>query len=77
MTKETTIAVLKQKMQEKEGISPDEQRMIYAGKNLDDTKTLADYNLTSNATIHLVLRVRGGCPFFPGGQKCSQNSKNT
>jgi hypothetical protein len=39
-----------------EGINPDEQRLIYAGKNLDDTKTVADYNLSADATLHLVLR---------------------
>lgn len=56
----TTIAELKAQIQEKEGVSPEEQRLIYAGKNLDDTKTVADYNLGADATVHLVLRVRGG-----------------
>lgn len=47
-------------VRDKEGIAPDEQRLIYAGKNLEDTKTVADYNLSADATLHLVLRVRGG-----------------
>lgn len=60
VTTNTTVADLKRQIQEKEGINPEEQRMIWAGKNLEDTKTMADYNLVSNSTIHLVLRVRGG-----------------
>ncbi len=55
-----TIAQIKVQIQEKEGIAPEEQRLIFAGKNLEDTKTLADYNLTADSTLHLVLRVRGG-----------------
>lgn len=58
----TTVGELKRQMQEKEGINPDEQRMIFAGKNLEDTKTMADYNLQAESTVHLVLRVRGGDP---------------
>jgi hypothetical protein len=56
----STIAEIKQQMQQKEGLSPDDQRLIFAGKNLDDTKTLMDYNIGKDSTIHLVLRVRGG-----------------
>lgn len=55
----TTFA-LQEQIRDKEGIAPDEQRLIYAGKNLEDTKTVADYNLSADATLHLVLRVRGG-----------------
>lgn len=51
---------LQEQIRDKEGIAPDEQRLIYAGKNLEDTKTVADYNLSADATLHLVLRVRGG-----------------
>ena len=56
----TTVGELKRQIQEKEGIASEEQRLIFAGKNLDDTKTMADYNLQAESTVHLVLRVRGG-----------------
>lgn len=54
-----SIASIKQQIKEKEGIATDEQRLIFGGKNLDDTKTLQDYNVGAEGTLHLVLRVRG------------------
>lgn len=55
-----TIGEIKRQLQEKEGIATEEQRLIFAGKNLEDTRTLKDYNIGAESTIHLVLRVRGG-----------------
>ena len=56
-----TVARIKERVEEKEGIPPAQQRLIYAGKQMTDDKTASDFGMEGGSVVHLVLALRGGC----------------
>ena len=59
VTPDDSVASIKEQIHRKEGIPPEHQRLVFAGKQLSDENTIADYNVQKESTIHLVLRLRG------------------
>ena len=68
------IQKVKEVIQDTQGIPLEQQRLLYAGKALEDERTLSDYNIRRRATLHLLLRLRGGC-FVAGTKVLMKNDK--
>jgi hypothetical protein len=70
--KTNQVLLIKQSLQEKEGIQVDQIKLIHSGKQLADDKTLEYYNITAGATIHMVLQLRGGASAANGNRFCTE-----
>ena len=68
VTPEYTTRDIQLLIQDKEGIPPDQQRLVFAGKQLEEERTLADYNIFQRVTLHLILRLRGGMHHISSGR---------
>ncbi|KEP63307.1 UNVERIFIED_CONTAM: ubiquitin family protein [Hammondia hammondi] len=55
-----SILEIKRRVEQREGIPVDQQRLVFNGKQLENGKTVQDYDLSENSVLHLVLRLRGG-----------------
>ena len=60
ISSEFTVAQVKQAIYDKEGIEVDQQRLIFAGRQLEDERPIQDYGIEAESTLHLVLRLKGG-----------------
>jgi len=58
------VEQIKERVEEKEGIPPPQQRLVFSGKSMNDDKTGSDYKITGGSVIHLVLALRGGAERF-------------
>lgn len=54
------VIKIKERVEEKEGIPPQQQRLIFGGKQMNDDKTIGEFNIEGGSVLHLVLALRGG-----------------